>query len=102
MDAEWRSGDGANEVLIDPGRIKREIDPEWRVEDRHDDLKFDAGTHTQPGIRPGKELRRQVLDQSWSNNLALQFGRLEDPCVSCIHEWHQRNDVADQRNPVLE
>src|SRR2546429_2765181 len=41
-------GHRPKELLIDSGRVKREIYPERRVQHRHDDLKLDTGAHTQP------------------------------------------------------
>ena len=58
VNRERCSANRPGKVLIDSGWVKREIYAEWRVENRHHNLKFDTGAHTQARIGSRQELRR--------------------------------------------
>src|SRR5262245_59725204 len=98
MDAERRSGDGANEVLIDAGRIKREIYPEWRVEDWHNDLKFDESKKIRGLSAPFNE-RRGDKKEDLSGDALREFSRrhlqLQSAGTDCGHAVVAQHDSVD-------
>src|SRR5579883_1578484 len=86
MDTEWNAGHRPEIILVDTRRVERVIDAERRIQHGHDDLKLDAGAHTQTGVRTRQELSGKNLNLVRSNDLSIQFARLQHPRISDIHE----------------
>src|SRR5438046_1502900 len=101
MNTERYSRYGSEVSLIDATRIEGKIQPERGIDNRHDDLEFQPGAHSQTCIGSLQKLSWNHLDLSRRHDLTFQCRALQNPRISDVRKRNQGHHLADDRNAVL-
>src|SRR5215475_7547068 len=87
VDRERGARERPEKCVVDTVRILGINDPEWRLDDRQQNLKLDARAAPDTGIRTGQELHRHRRKRAVTvRYLPRQLPLLDHPRVPCIEK----------------